>query len=152
MGRFAQTRIPLVVDAVVRPTPQPMTPPPTPLHPRPPFHPTNAFFRTPCTQRWADSHNCKSLLSSLPQETHRAGILDRSDEATARPSRSCHGASLETVGLLEGIGLISLGGTGAKHALGRSASFAGGSGFGGAGEGKGKGEVKLDDTAEYTEG
>lgn len=61
-------------------------------------------------------------------------------------------ASLEfgdLVGVLEGVGLICLGGTadasigtGAKRAFGRTASF-GGTGFGGAGKGKGKGDIRL---------
>ncbi|KAF8069994.1 P-loop containing nucleoside triphosphate hydrolase protein [Lyophyllum atratum] len=80
--------------------------------------------------------------------TYYGGVLDRSDSGVFEVvSRSEFG---DLVGVLEGIGLVSLGGTsdisagtGAKRAFGRSASFAGGSGFGGAGKGKGKGEVKL---------
>ncbi|GLB45080.1 putative AAA domain containing protein [Lyophyllum shimeji] len=56
----------------------------------------------------------------------------------------------DLVGVLEGIGLVSLGGaadisagTGARRAFGRSASFAGGNGFGGAGKGKGRRDVRL---------
>lgn len=56
----------------------------------------------------------------------------------------------DLVGVLEGVGLICLGGTadasigtGAKRAFGRTASFGGGTGFGGAGKGKGKGDVRL---------
>ncbi|RDB16817.1 Cell division control protein 6 [Hypsizygus marmoreus] len=75
-------------------------------------------------------------------------ILTRSDSSPFEAvSRSEFG---DLVGVLEGIGLVCLGGaadlssgTGAKRAFGRSASFGGGAGFGGAGKGKGKGEVRL---------
>jgi cell division control protein 6 len=56
----------------------------------------------------------------------------------------------DLVGVLEGVGLVSLaGGTeasasgGARRAFGRSASFGGGAGFGGTGKGKGKGAGEL---------
>ncbi|KAG6844624.1 hypothetical protein H0H87_005481 [Tephrocybe sp. NHM501043] len=73
-------------------------------------------------------------------------VLDRSDNGIFEAvSRSEFG---DLIGVLEGIGLVSLAsdiasGTGAKRAFGRSASFAGSSPFGGAGKGKGKGDVKL---------
>lgn len=80
--------------------------------------------------------------------TYYSTILNRSDGGVLEPvSRSEFG---DLVGVLEGAGLICLGGTadvsigtGAKRAFGRTASFGGGTGFGGAGKGKGKGDVRL---------
>jgi cell division control protein 6 len=80
--------------------------------------------------------------------TYYGTILNRSDGGVVEPvSRSEFG---DLVGVLEGVGLVCLGGTadvsagtGAKRAFGRTASFGGGTGFGGAGKGKGKGDVRL---------
>ncbi|KAF5386236.1 hypothetical protein D9615_002675 [Tricholomella constricta] len=80
--------------------------------------------------------------------TYYGAVLTRSDgglfEAVSRSEFS------DLVCVLEGNGLVSLGGTsdisagtGAKRAFGRSASFGGGSGFGGVGKGKGKGDIRL---------
>ncbi|KAG6918057.1 hypothetical protein DXG01_016713 [Tephrocybe rancida] len=77
--------------------------------------------------------------------TYYGAVLGRSDSGVFDAvSRSEFG---DLVGVLEGIGLVSgsdiAGATGAKRTFGRSASFAGASGFGSAGKGKGKGDIKL---------
>lgn len=80
--------------------------------------------------------------------TYYSTILNRSDGGVLEPvSRGEYG---DLVGVLEGVGLISMGGTadattstGAKRAFGRTASFGGANGFGGTGKGKGKGDVRL---------
>ncbi|KAF9462278.1 P-loop containing nucleoside triphosphate hydrolase protein [Collybia nuda] len=80
--------------------------------------------------------------------TYYSTVLNRSDGGVLEPvSRGEFG---DLIGVLEGVGLVRLGGTadtlagtGARRAFGRSASFGGGAGFGGAGKGKGKGDIKL---------
>ena len=80
--------------------------------------------------------------------TFYSSVVEGSDHGVSEPvSRS---EFTDLVGVLDGIGLISLqggsdvsSGTGARRAFGRSASFAAGAGFGGAGRGKGKGDVMV---------